>query len=131
MRVHLPTARGRLPIHVGIGVELREELVDSQQSQGEHQRLVAVVARAEVPLAEGAGQSDLGHFLAVAEDAELCLSGQDLLAPQQARLPTLIGDAVIANDALASEVERDALLRRHGVLRRHRLKVRAEAVRRN
>jgi hypothetical protein len=88
----------RVACRVGVGVELGEELLDRCHAQGEHRRLVAVVARAHVAGAHGASHRHLRHFLAVAEDAELGLAGEHFLAADEAHLAAAVGPAVIAGD---------------------------------
>jgi hypothetical protein len=92
-------------LHVGMGVELREPLLHGELADGEHEGHVAVVAAAPVAVAELLGHGHLGQFLTVAEDAELGLACKHFLAAQQARLATLVYDAVVAEDLLAHLVE--------------------------
>jgi len=101
--VHRPPAGARLEPDVGIGVELGEELLDGEQAEREHHGLIAVVAGAEVALAQHLRQRQVRHLLAVAEDAELGLAGEHLAAADQARLAALAGDAVIVERLLAAE----------------------------
>jgi hypothetical protein len=88
-----------------VGVELGEELLDRQQPQGQHERLIAIVARANVTLAKGPGHRDLRDFLAGAEDSELRLSRKDFLTPFQTGLPAPKRDPVVLNDTLAGDVQ--------------------------
>ena len=87
MGVHLPPTRGRITLDVGIGIELGEELLQRQRPDGQHERLVPVVARAPVTGSKRPRHRQLGHLLAVTEDAELRLARQHLAAAQQAGLP--------------------------------------------
>ncbi len=111
---HVPPAEPGLGFGVGVGVELRKELLRGHPPQGEHQGLVAVIAGAEVARAEGVGQGHLGHFLAVAEDAELGLAGEDLLAGDDAEEAAEPGGAVVPEDGGPIR-ERDGGKRRFGL----------------
>ena len=83
MAVHLTACRHGLAGGVGVGVQLGEILLDRQQAGGHHQRLIPVVSAAEVARLELAGEGQLSHLLAISEDAELGLAGQDLLPAEQ------------------------------------------------
>ena len=95
---HRASAGGGIMLHVGMGVKLGKILLDVDHAEGEHPGLVAVVARAPVAFAEGAGDGHLGDFLAVAKDAEFGFSAQHFAPPNQRHLPRLVGGAVIFDD---------------------------------
>ena len=109
---HRAAGGAGLALEIGVGVELGEELLHGEQAEGHHEGLVTVVAGAEVAGAEGPRQGDLGDLLAVAEDAELGLAGEHLPPADQARLPALESDAVVAEDALLRELRARARPRR-------------------
>ena len=95
---HVAPPEPGLGVGVGVGVELREELLRGDQPQGQHQRLVPVIARPEIAGAEGAGQGDLRRFLAVAEDAEFGFPRKDLLAGDDAEETAEPRGAVVLED---------------------------------
>ncbi len=99
--VHLASGRGRIVL--GVGVELGEEALEGRHAGGEHEGLVAVVAGAEVPRAKGLGHRQLGHLLAVAEDAELGLAGEHFLASDERRLAALVAESVVAENLFLAE----------------------------
>ncbi len=96
--VHRAAACGGIVGQVRVGVELGKKFLDAHHACHEHPGLVTIIARAPVTLAEGAGNGQVGQFLAVAENAEFCLATQDFTSTNQGRLPALIGQAVIAED---------------------------------
>src|SRR6266853_1961858 len=98
---HLPAARRRLGLDVGVAVELREELAHVGHAGRPHERLVAVVARAPVARTEGLRHRDVGHFLAVAEDAERGIPAQHLCASDDAGAPAAVGQAVVGDDSFS------------------------------
>src|SRR5438105_3532343 len=116
MRIHGAPGRPWIMFDVGIGIELGEQLVERPHPRCEDERLIAVVTGAPVALAKRARHGQLGDFFAVAENPEFGLAGEDLFASDQAGLPAAEGDAIVLDDALASEL-RAELLRLLG--RRH------------
>jgi hypothetical protein len=58
----------------------------------------------------GARNGDVGKFLAVAENAELCLAAQHLAATDDRSLPALVGKAVILDDLFFFEGKRNRAL---------------------
>ena len=90
-------------VHVGVGVELGEELLEVDHAQREHPGLVAVVAGAPVAFAEGARDGELGDLLAVAEDAELGLAAQHFAAADDGCLARAVGQAVIGDELVFRE----------------------------
>jgi hypothetical protein len=94
--VHLASSGGGLCLLVGMGIELREELLQRQQAQRHQEGLVAVVPRTPVPWAEGFRHGNLGDLLAIAEDAEFGFAGEDLAASQKAGVAAFPADAVVA-----------------------------------
>ena len=104
MAVHLTARRHGLTGGVSVGVELGEILLDGQQAGSHHQRLVPVVSTAEVAGPKLAGEGQLGHLLAVSEDAELGLAGQDLLPAEQRGFTADAGQSVIMEGHLAEVI---------------------------
>jgi len=104
MAVHLTACRHGLAGGVGVGVELSEILLDGQQADRHHQRLVPIVSTAEITGLELAGEGQLGHLLAVSEDAELGFAGQDLFPTQKRRFPADAGQSVIMEGHLAEVI---------------------------
>src|SRR5439155_9781574 len=100
---HLAAARGRLQLWIGRGVELGEELRQIRHAGREHQRLVAVVAGAPVAVPEALRQRELRDLLAIAEDAEAGLAGENFTTPDDARGATADGEAVVGEDLVRWE----------------------------
>src|SRR5205085_6360854 len=84
VRIHRTAAGPRIVRDVRVRVELSKELVERRGAGREHERLIAVIARAPVTAAECARPCELRDFFPVAKDAELRLAGQDFFAPDQA-----------------------------------------------
>ena len=82
MAVHLTACRHGLAGGIGVGVELSEILLDGQQAR-------AIITFGPDSIgnhrAGTAGEGQLGHLLAVSEDAELGFAGQDLLSDPERR----------------------------------------------
>ena len=81
-----------------MSVKLGEKLLQGEQFQCEHQRLVPIVTGAEIPFPEGVGQRHLGNLLAVAEYSELGFPGKDLLAAGDAGQPASECNPIIVED---------------------------------
>ena len=96
--VHAAPARIRLGLQVGMRIQLSEHLLKAHDAKHVHPGLVAIVPRAPVSLAEDVPDGDVGQFLAVAKNAELGLSAEDLAATDQAGLTRTIGKPVIFQD---------------------------------
>ena len=98
MGVHLATGRIGIGRHIGMGIKLGEELLNGGRAQREHERLVAIVARAKVAFAESPRHGDLGKLLPVAKNAELGPTVEYLATADNACLPALHAQFVIAQD---------------------------------
>ena len=101
MSRHRPPAEIRLVRQIRMSVELREVLLEREEPQGEHERLVAVIPGTEIPFSESMRQGDLGHLFAVPENAEFGFAGEDLLAGYDAGPAAAMNDAVIVEDSFA------------------------------
>ena len=66
------------------------------QPAGEHKGLVAVIAGAEIAWVEESRQGELGNLFAVAENAKFRFAAEHFTATDQADLPALVCQAVIA-----------------------------------
>src|SRR4051794_22340428 len=85
-------------------VKLREKLLERRRADGEHERLIAVIAGTEITAPERARHRQLRDLFTVAEDPELRLAGENFLAADEAGLTAAVRDAVVVEDALASEL---------------------------
>ena len=91
--VHLPAAAEGVAL--GVGEELREELLGRGEPERHHEGLVAVVARAPVAGLELRGEGHLRELLPVADDPELRLPRQYQLARAHAARPTQAAGVVV------------------------------------
>ncbi len=64
---------------IGVAIELGEKFLQAQEAQSKHERLIAIISGPEIAFAKGVGKSDLGDFLAFAENAELGFSCKNFL----------------------------------------------------
>ena len=84
-----------MPSKRGIWLAVGEILLPGKLANGGHKGLVAVVAGPEVAVLKGAGHGQLGHFLAIAEDAKLGFAHEYFLAASQRSVAAFPGQAVI------------------------------------
>ena len=101
MAIHLSACRHGLPLRIGVRVELGEVLLNRQQAEGHHQGLVPIIPAAKIAGLELTGQGELGHLLAVSENAEFGLSSQDFLAAKQGSFTADAGQFVIVEGHLS------------------------------
>src|SRR5581483_1603640 len=104
VRVHRAPRRPRIASHIGIRVELREKFIERRRTCGEHEGLIAVIAGAKITVAERARHRQLRDFLAIAENAELRLAGENLFPADEARLAAAVRHTIVIDDALACEL---------------------------
>jgi len=104
MGVHLPSAGVGVCMKVGVGVQLGEKFLDTGFADGEHEGLAAIVTDAEVSLSERFGHGDLWDFLAIAKNAEFGFAAEDFAPSDQAGLPALHRQTVIAHDFGGAEI---------------------------
>jgi hypothetical protein len=81
-----------------MSVKLSKELIQRQDSEGEHERLIAIVAGTEVSFPECMSEGYLSDFLAVAKNPEFGLSGENLLPGNNACPPAAVDNAVVLKD---------------------------------
>ena len=102
---HLPSARERLASHIRVGVELREVLLEGRHADGEHHRLIAVIAATPVTRAHHVRHRELRDLFSVAEDPERRASREDLAPAKLARGAAPYREAVVGDDLLGAEGE--------------------------
>src|SRR2546425_3361601 len=100
---HLPSGGCELELRIGRGVELREELRQIGHDGREHERLVAVVAGTPIAVSEEFRECQLRDLLAVAEDAEAGLAGEDFTPPDHARRAAADRESVVRDDLVCGE----------------------------
>jgi hypothetical protein len=83
---------------VGIGVQGSKKLLRRQGPNRQHERLVAVVAAAEVSVAKNPRPGQLSELFAVAKNAEFGLAGKDFLAAKQRAFAAQDSEAVVAQE---------------------------------
>src|SRR6185436_6621539 len=81
-------------------IKLREKRLHRQESECKHERLIAIVAGTEVPLAECISKRQLRCFLAVTEDTKLGAAGRHLAAPKRTDMPAPASHAVVPQHSL-------------------------------
>src|SRR4051812_43425314 len=89
VRVHAASARHRIRFEICVRVQLREELLWRQQTEREHDRLIAIVSRSYITRLERACNCNLRDFLAVTENSEHRAAKHHLAACERADLPAL------------------------------------------
>src|SRR3989337_2626238 len=103
--VHRPASRGRIGLHVSVGVQLGEKLLHGGHAGGEHEGLVPVISRAKIPLPKSFRHSDLRQFFALPKDAKLGFSTHHFSPAYQAYLAAAVGEAIICQNLLLAERE--------------------------
>ena len=98
---HLTAARVRLAIDVGVGVELREVVLERRDADRHRERLVAVIAAPPVTRPEGVRHPEVRDLLAVTEDAERRPTVQHLAPTDLGRGAAQHGEAVVGNDLVS------------------------------
>src|SRR5690606_36084242 len=81
-------------------VELGKILLHGHVADGKRECLIAIVPCAPVSLSENFCHGKLGHLLAIAEDAKLGLSHEDLFPAQEAGFPAFNGESKVGQDFL-------------------------------
>jgi hypothetical protein len=109
MGVHLAAGAEGLPFRIRVGVQLGKELLNRGEAGGEHKGLVAVISRPEISGLEELGHGHLGHFLAIAENAEFGLACQDLFPAQEAGFPADAYVVIIKEHLIPEAVKREFL----------------------
>ena len=89
-----------------MSIELGEEFLNRDHTQGEHERLVPIISGAKIATAEHLGQGYLGHFLSGTEDAKFRLAAQRFAPADQADLPAQVSDPVIPENFLSLRCRR-------------------------
>jgi hypothetical protein len=102
--VHGASGRCRVGRHIGVSIQLGKKFLDVAHPQYKGQGLVSIVAGAKIAWLVTFRQGNLGHFLAVAKDAELGFAAEDFTTADQAGLPAFVCQAVIFQYILALKI---------------------------
>jgi hypothetical protein len=98
MADHRAPGGGGVGFQVSVGIQLGKEIAKLKHTQGMDPGLVTVITGAPIPFPEGARHGELRQFLAVAEDAELCLARKYLAPSDDGCLSRTVSQAVVGDD---------------------------------
>src|SRR6185295_7871493 len=107
MGIHIPARAMGVILNIRICIQLGEKFLDRRRTQGKTQGLVPVITSIKITRSEKFCNGDLGHFLAVPENAEFSLACQYFLAAEQTGFPAFTNQPVVLQYLLAEQVKRE------------------------